>query len=328
MGPNECRRGLVLGGGGVLGFAWTIGALAAVEEICDVDCRDVPMIVGTSAGAVIASLLGCGVSVDEMLRQQLGIAEPGDSMILYRDELNDGRARPQRPKFRIGSARLLLAAARRPRRLPKRAVLSGAMPRGRASLEPIARVVREALGARGSWTTHPSVWIMAMDYATGERVAFGNQTAPSATLPEAVAASCAIPGWFAPIQIGGRFYVDGGMYSTTSADLLAGQGLDEVFVLAPMASFATDSPSSLSARLERRWRAAVARGLRREAMKVLQQGAHVYLLCPGVEDLRVMGANVMDTSLKAQTVEIGRQTARQLLSEQRIGVSMAANATV
>ena len=328
MGPDEGRRGLVLGGGGVLGFAWTIGALSAVEEICGVDCRDVPMIVGTSAGAVIASLLGCGVSVAEMLRQQLGIAEPGDSLIAYQDELNGGRTRPQRPKFRIGSARLLMAAARRPRRLPGRAVLSGAMPRGRASLEPIARVVRDALGARESWTAHPSVWIMAMDYVTGERVAFGSQNAPSATLPEAVAASCAIPGWFAPIQIGGRFYVDGGMYSTTSADLLAGQGLDEVFVLAPMASFATDSPSSLPARLERRWRATIARGLRKEAAQVLHQGAHVYLLCPGVEDLRVMGSNVMDTSRKAQAVEVGRNTARQLLSEQRISVSAAPKATV
>ena len=52
------RRGLVLGAGGVLGFAWMIGALSALEQEEGFDARSVEMCVGTSAGSVLAALLG------------------------------------------------------------------------------------------------------------------------------------------------------------------------------------------------------------------------------------------------------------------------------
>ena len=74
-------------------------------------------------------------------------------------------------------------------------------------------------------------------------------------------ASCAIPGWYAPVQIGGRRYVDGGAWSTTNVDLLATESLDEVYVLAPMAAFVDDQPRRLAARLERRVRRQVTRRL-------------------------------------------------------------------
>ncbi len=75
---------------------------------------------------------------------------------------------------------------------------------------------------------------MALDYETGRRVVFGAPGAPAAGLSDAVLASCAIPGWFEPVTIGGHRYVDGGMWSATNVDLLAEAGLDEIFVLAPM----------------------------------------------------------------------------------------------
>ena len=56
------RRGLVLGAGGVLGFTWAVGALTAIEQEEGFDCRDVEMIVGTSAGSITAALLGCGTN--------------------------------------------------------------------------------------------------------------------------------------------------------------------------------------------------------------------------------------------------------------------------
>ena len=68
-GAQRPRRGLVLGGGGVLGGTWAIGALAALEEEYGFAVADVDVIVGTSAGSVLAALLGGGVSV-EQLRQQ------------------------------------------------------------------------------------------------------------------------------------------------------------------------------------------------------------------------------------------------------------------
>ena len=56
-------------------------------------------------------------------------------------------------------------------------------------------------------------------------------------------ASCAIPGWYAPVTIDGRRYVDGGTPGRPPASTCwPTEGLDEVYVLAPMASFVDDHP--------------------------------------------------------------------------------------
>lgn len=312
MGAVTVRRGLVLGGGGVLGSAWTVGALSALERQIGLDAREFDMFVGVSAGAVTSALLACGVDVATMLRHQRGTPLPGDIATDYDDSTLAGPdGRPPKPQWGIGSPALIAAAARRPGQVPPLAVLSGAMPIGRASLNPVRKLVAGV--CPDNWARHPSAWIVAMDYATGHRTVFGRPGDPVASLPDAVAASCAIPGWFAPVEIGGRRYVDGGMYSNTSVDLLAGQGLDEVFVLAPMVSFQLDEPEGVRAKLERRWRRAVTRRVEREAEKVRVSGAAVTILGPGPEDLVAMGANLMDPTRKLDVVETAIRTATSAL---------------
>ena len=301
------RRGLVLGAGGVLGFTWAVGALTAIEQEEGFDCRDVEMIVGTSAGSITAALLGCRLPVEAMLRHQRRIPAPGDPAIPYDDDTEHAGALPPRPAFSLGSPSLMAHTARHPLTVTPFAALSSVAPRGRGSLEPIRRVVDIACGG-AEWTPHPSVWIMAMDYASGRRVAFGRSGAPSATLSQAVAASCAIPGWFTPVEIGGQRYVDGGTRSSTSLDLVAGHDLDEVYVVAPMASLAFDRPHSLVARIERRIRRAIARRVLREAEKVRAGGTRVILLGPGPEDLEAIGANMMDAGRRDEVLATSLRT--------------------
>ena len=114
------------------------------------------------------------------------------------------------------------------------------------------------------WARDGRTWIVAVDYDSGRRVVFGQAGAPVAALPDAVVASCSIPGWYRPMVIGGRRYVDGCLRSATSAGLLAEKGLDEVYVLAPMASLVVDRPWLPHERLERRLRWLITLGLRRE----------------------------------------------------------------
>lgn len=296
----QVRRGLVLGAGGVLGFAWMVGALAALEATEGFDARDVEVCVGTSAGSVLAALLGSGVSVEVILRHQQGIPIPGDLDIGWDYDRDSGGALPPRPRLGVGSPDLLRRVALHPTKVPPLAALTAVLPRGRGTLEPLRRMVDRVsrslpTGDGGpAWPTHPQVWVVAMDYGGGRRVAFGRDGAPPATLAEAVTASCAIPGWYAPSVIGGRRYVDGGATSPTSLDLLAGSGLGEVHVLAPMASFAYDRPRSPVARAERRLRRTVTRRVLAEATEVRESGTVVTLLGPGPEDLQAMGANLMD----------------------------------
>jgi hypothetical protein len=134
------------------------------------------------------------------------------------------------------------------------------------------------------------------------------------TLTEAVMASCAIPGWYQPVRIGEHRFIDGGAWSSTNLDLLADQGLDEVFVLAPQASFDSDEPTQWATRLERQWRNRVTRRVLREATTVHRHGTEVTVLGPGREDLEAMGGNLMDLSRRALVIETSLRTSAVALS--------------
>jgi NTE family protein len=60
------RRDLAIGCGGTLGFAWSVVALRAVERELGWDARDADVLLGTSAGAELAALLGSGRSVEDI----------------------------------------------------------------------------------------------------------------------------------------------------------------------------------------------------------------------------------------------------------------------
>ena len=312
------RRGLVLGGGGILGAAWMVGALKAVEEIHGWDPRTADYIVGTSAGSVLTALLGAGVSVDQLVAHQHGkpITEGPLAGYSWDYEKATGSNRPSLPRL-LGPGRRTLAGGAR--KMPPTAVLSAFLPAGKGSLDRVGHLV-EAFTPYGEWSPHPNCWIVALDYESGRRVAFGHENAPDVPLNEAVMASCAIPGWFRPMQINGRTYIDGGAWSATSVDLLAGLDLDEVYVLAPMLSFAMDQPETVLGRMERRWRVQVTKRCLSEVNKVRSGGTDVVVLGPGPEDLEAMGANVMDNSRRLRVLDMSLKTSVEALRDpDRVG---------
>ncbi|MBD0291980.1 MAG: patatin-like phospholipase family protein [Jiangellaceae bacterium] len=308
------RRGLVLGSGGVLGAAWAVGALCALEDHTGVDLRTVDYIVGTSAGAVLTALLGEGVRPAQLRAHQLGGAEGRLAGAPWDYARSSGGARPPWPRLAVGSPALVRRNAWRLRRLPPTAVLSALLPVGRGSLEELGQLVA-ALAPDGRWSSHRNVWIVAMDYETGRRVPFGRPGEPPASLVDAVMASCAIPAWYAPVVIDGHRYVDGGACSATSVDLLAGRHLDEVFVVAPMVTLDPDRPRSLLGKMERRWRAAVTRRCMNEIGKLRAEGTVVTLLGPGQEDLAAIGVNVMQTNRRLHVLETSLRTSARALTD-------------
>jgi NTE family protein len=310
------RRGLVLGAGGVLGAAWTIGALAAVEQEMGWDPREARVLVGTSAGSVLAAALGCGVGVSTLLNHQKGIVVEGDPRLDYDHDADSGGALPPLPRPGIGSPRGLLATALRPRRVTPMGALATVLPKGRGSLEPVGRLV-DAFCPKGAWAAHPQTWIVAMDHDSGRRVPFGRDGAPHASLRGAVMASCSIPGWYAPISIGGRGYVDGGTCSPTSIDLVRSLQLDEVVVLSPMTSLRYDRPTSVAGRLERQVRRLSTRRVIGEIKKVAATGTTVTFLGPGEEDLDAIGANLMDPRRRERVLETSLRTSTAALRSNR-----------
>jgi NTE family protein len=160
---------------------------------------------------------------------------------------------------------------------------------------------------------------VACDYGTGDRVVFGRGGTPRTSLASAVAASCAIPGFFRPVPLEGRLYVDGGLHSLSNLDLLAGRRLDMVVALNPMSGPPTRAGWSPMARLTAAMRRRSARQVAEEAASVARHGTHVLLLEPTVDDLAEIGDNVMDARRAARVAELAAATTAQVLRRATIG---------
>ncbi len=309
------RRGLVIGGGGVLGAAWAIGALAALEESLGVSVSSFDELVGTSAGSVLCTMLAVGVRVDDLRTHQLeGRVERGPLAGFEWDyDQATGGDRPPTPKAGLGSTVLLRRGIRELRQLPPTAVLAAFLPEGRGRLDSVGAMVRHVQPA--GWVGRGGLSVVAFDYDAGVRVAFGREGAPVVDVADAVMASCAIPGWYPPVRIGERRFIDGGTWSSTNLDLLVGRGLDEVYVLAPQVSFETDAPSQLVSRLERQWRTRVTAKALKEMNVVHADGAQVTMIGPGREDLEAIGGNLMDVSRRPFVMETSLRTSQVALAD-------------
>lgn len=302
QGKTGSKRALVLGCGGVAGAAWTIAMLDAVQRQLAWDAREAGILIGTSAGAVIASMLAAGVSVDRLLESQNGTAKD----CIWNHDIDSGGARPPKPALRFPAARLALHGVRG--KIGLLAGVSGLLPEGRCDMRPFMRLIDSVVPA-GGWTRHPACWIVTTDIRTGQRVAFGRKDAPPVPLNLAVCASYGVPGWCPPVRIGDRAFMDGGILSPTSADLLLGSEITEAIVVAPMASTRLDHPASLPAKIERRMRRYMTRIVDREVEQLRGVGIHVIRLEPGPEDLKAFGSNMMDPGRRKRVFEVALRTA-------------------
>jgi NTE family protein len=314
------KVGLVLGAGGVMGGAWLTGGLDALARETGWDPAEADYVVGTSAGSMIGALCVAGVPPWFMVGFSSGERFDGVTDVNGRPAATADRSggavfRLDRGALPIvpGSLKLALRALTRPTRHTPSTVVAGWFPRGIVSTEPL----REQIGhvVPDGWVPHPGLRVVACDYSTGRRVPFGREDAPPADLADAVAASCAIPGFYRPVEIGGRHYVDGGMYSTSNLDLLRDAELDLVICLNPTSSLHPVQAWNPVEQAATFWRRLSGNRLGSEAKKLRAAGTEVILIQPLREDLAVMGTNLMSRKRRNEAIETAQRTVARQLAE-------------
>jgi NTE family protein len=269
---SDQRTALVLGGGGITGIAWEIGVLAGLAE-AGTDLSGADLVVGTSAGSVVAAQLTCGAELEAMYQRQLEPATSEKAAQLNRATLVQFgwamlRSRGKDVEFRRRIGALALAAEK-----------AGATPSEQERLDVIgSRLVST------QWPDRPLI-ITAVDAETGEFHAFDRDS--GVPLLRAVAASCAVPGVYPPCTIGDRRFVDGGMRSAANADLAL--GYDRLVVLAPIPR-GVGPMASVDA-------------------QVSGMVSRVAVVSPDKASRKAIGRNVLDPAARAPSAEAGRAQA-------------------
>lgn len=270
IGPMT--RAVVLGGGGVAGIAWETGVLAGLADE-GVDLTKADLVVGTSAGSAVAAQLTSGLDLAELFRRQVdpdaqspeipAEFDPEKIAEIFGLDGDDTADTVDRTELRrrIGNAALLAETVTEQRR-------------------------RDVIAARLPVHTWPSarLLIVAVDATTGEERIF--DAAGGVPLVDAVAASCAVPGIWPPVTIGGARYVDGGLRSAENADLAHGH--DVVLVFQAMRVPGMDD---LDAQVE----------------TLRQQGSAVLVITADERSVDAIGINPLDPTTREAAARAGRR---------------------
>lgn len=258
-------RALVLGGGGVTGIAWETGMLAGLAE-AGIDLTSADLVVGTSAGSVVGAQILSGASLADLYAAQLTdatgeiAARMGATTMLRFVAALLWPGDEQHARARIGRAAL----------------------RARTVPEAERRAVIERRLPSAEWPER-RLLIASVDALTGELRIFDRSSGVS--LPDAVAASCAVPLVWPPITIDGRRYIDGGVRSATNADLAA--GCDRVVVLAPI-TYALRRSGSI-----------------RNQLASLGPSIRSVVISPDAAARKAIGSNVLDPAHRVMSARAG-----------------------
>jgi NTE family protein len=160
---------LVFGGGGMKGLAH-IGVLQALTERGLRPTR----IVGASVGALVGAAWAAGRSIPEL--RDMAIS-------LKRKEV-----------FAVAHADMAFKRMRSPALFRR---------------EPLESLIGRLVQGANFADLDPPVVVNTVDINSGMQVLWGLPGLDDVPLADAIFASCALPGYFAPREIHGRFYVDG-----------------------------------------------------------------------------------------------------------------------
>ncbi|MCU1497076.1 MAG: Patatin [Acidimicrobiales bacterium] len=313
------RVGLVLGAGGIVGQAYHAGVLAALERELGWDPRTADVVVGSSAGSLTGVALRLGVPASDLAAAGLGeeLSTEGAFLAAFADEspvIPPYDARKALRPWRLPSLDLVTRTARRPWAFRPSVAAMTMLPAGFVDLEQVAEALTPHLG--DSWPD--GLYICAARRSDGVRTVFGRQVAPEARLGAAVAASCAIPSYFAPVEIGGVEYFDGGVHSPTNADVLCGEQFDVVIVSSPMsvAHGRTVGPDAAF-----RW--AAHRRLEREVRRLQGAGTAVVRIEPSRRVRDAMGMNAMAGDRSADIVREAIECTSRYLEASKVTERLA-----
>src|SRR4051812_35232037 len=263
--PRRSRTALVLGGGGVTGGVYEIGALRALDLLAvNRTVNQFDVYVGTSAGSFVAGLVANGVTPEEMMRvvnQQVPtpFQDVDRGSLMRLNLLEFAQSAALLPLRALGLGRNLLGNLRSASVIDLAVGLAEALPSGLYAGAGVQEYLESVLGdpdrSNDFRLLQNELYLAATDLDTCERIVLGGPDWDDVPISRAVGASTALPMIYKPVEIKGRHLVDGGIRSTTNVDIAVERGAKFVVVVNPLVPYVNDFqkviPTMLGSRVRR-----------------------------------------------------------------------------
>ena len=336
------KTALVLGGGGITGGVYEIGALRALDLLAvNSTVNNFDVYVGTSAGSFVAGMLANGVSPDEMM-QVLNSRVPSDL-----EDLDLNRVlKPNYLGFLGKAAMLPLRTLELLRSLARLGELSAidigvglaeALPTGLYSGAGLADYVEEALAEAGRVNDFRlldrELYLAATDLDTCERIVFGEEGWRDVPISKAVECSTCLPIVYKPVDLKGRQLIDGGIRSTTNVDIAVEKGAKFIVVVNPLVPYVNDFETTIPTLSGKRARRVSDMGVPAIANQVFRLIAHqrlhqavgmwkekypgvdIVLVEPEPTDELMFGTPIMDYSRRLRIARHGFESVTATLAK-------------
>jgi len=283
-------RALVLSGGGPVGIAWEFGIAAGLEEE-GVRLADADFIIGTSAGSFVGAQLASGRTAKSLAEAIIAQSSAPSAAPSATPATRSGVSGPPN----LTPLMELMARAADPSQSPEalRAeigafALNAETMSEEAFIRSMGRIAEEWPAKRFACT--------AVDALDGRFQVWHNDS--GVPLASAVSSSCAVPGVYPPVTINGRRYIDGGMRSSTNADLA--RGYDHVLIVSVRSASAASGPMAELSQ----------RRLENEINAIREAGGEVEIIEPDDTSSTTLGMNLMDARNRGVAVETGLRQGR------------------
>ena len=358
---RQSKTALVLGGGGVTGGVYEIGALRALDLLAvNRTINEFDVYVGTSAGAFIASMVANGITPEEMMRVinsdlPSPLSDISLGMLLQPNYGGFVRKSLTFPLRVAGVARGLLSHVREVSAVDIVNGLAGGLPSGVYSGRGIESYVEEALAdpdrTNDFRLLDNELYLTATDLDSTERVVMGDGEWMDVPISTAVAASGALPMLYEPVRIDGREFIDGGIRSTTNIDVAVEHGAKFIVVINPVVPYVNDLRKRIPTSMGTRARRVSDMGftaignqafrlLSHERLHIAVQhweerypGVDIILIEPEFDDELMFGTSIMDYSARLEiakhgfesvTLKLARDYERYKSIAERHGIEISA----
>ncbi|WP_309045780.1 patatin-like phospholipase family protein [Marinobacter sediminicola] len=237
------RIGLALGGGGPLGGIYEIGALRALDEALDgLDFNNLDVYVGVNSGSFVAANLANQMTTAQLCRifvRNEAEVHPFHPDVFFRPALKEMAGRVLAvPGLVTTAVRRFIANPYDQSLLEALTILSQAAPAGLFDNEGLHDYLKRAFSMLGRSNDFRqlkrSLYIVAADVESSDAVCFGAPGFDHVPISRAIQASMASPGLYVPVDIDGRYYVDGTLRKGLHASVAFEDGADLVFAVNPL----------------------------------------------------------------------------------------------